>query len=39
MKALVLTGLKQLEVQDYDKSEVKPNEVLISHRLGWYLRY
>lgn len=29
MKALVLTGLKQLEVQDYDKPEVKPNEVLI----------
>lgn len=29
MKALVLTGLKQLEVKDYDKPEVKPNEVLI----------
>lgn len=29
MKALVLTGLKQLEVQDYEKPEVKPNEVLI----------
>lgn len=29
MKALVLTGLKKLEVEDYDKPEVKPNEVLI----------
>ena len=29
MKALVLTGLKQLEVQDYDRPEVKPNEVSI----------
>lgn len=29
MKALVLTGTKQLEVQDYPKPEVKPDEVLI----------
>lgn len=29
VKALVLTGLKQLEVQDYDKLTIKPDEVLV----------
>ena len=29
MKALVLTGLKQLEVQDIEEPSIKPNEVLI----------
>ncbi len=29
MDALVLTGLKQLEVKDYDKPAIKPDEVLV----------
>ena len=29
MKALVLTGIKQLEVQDVETPEVKPDEVLV----------
>ena len=30
MKALVLTGTKQMEIQDLKKPEVKSNEVLVN---------
>lgn len=30
MKALVLTGIKQFEIQELDTPEIQPNEVLIN---------
>ena len=30
MKALVLTGVKEFEIQDLDTPEILPNEVLIN---------